>query len=362
MKSLVASLRSRRVLLGIGTLVLIVLAGFSIASATGDKPTPTGAAPNSVSNTKQNPTTTSPPARFPLTGQLANGNDAAARPAVVVKIDNAPEARPQYGVDKADVILEERVEGGHTRFMAVFQSASADEVGPVRSLRSSDVYALAPMGGGIMVYSGGIDPFKNMLGQANLADYSEDAKPSLFHRKSGRPFVHSLTTSTTRIFSAVPEGTRAAPKPLFAFVEDEAAFTPAGVTSASSLRTAISPQVSAEWRFDAGSSQWKRVTNGRNHDFVGGQAATTNVIIMNVDYRRTPYKDVAKNPVDEAVLIGSGDAVIASGNHVARVRWSRPDLASPTTFTDASGNPVRLLPGRTWMTFAPTGAAVAIAP
>src|SRR5512143_549383 len=76
-----------------------------------------------------------PASTYPLTGlPVRAGDPAAARPALLVKVDNAFEARPQAGIDKADVVYEELVEGGITRLAAVFQSSDPGEVGPVRSV------------------------------------------------------------------------------------------------------------------------------------------------------------------------------------------------------------------------------------
>lgn len=91
----------------------------------------------------------------PLTGLPLTDQARLGRPALVVKIENAPASRPQSGLDAADVVYEEIVEGGITRFLAVFHSADAEPIGPVRSLRPSDPDIIAPFGG-LFAYSGGI--------------------------------------------------------------------------------------------------------------------------------------------------------------------------------------------------------------
>src|SRR5687768_5936873 len=86
--------------------------------------------------------TTAPPARVGtgarLTG-LAADPAKLARPALIVKLDNAPKGQPQAGILQADVVVEEGVEGGITRFAAIFHSQDSEEVGPVRSARSADI-------------------------------------------------------------------------------------------------------------------------------------------------------------------------------------------------------------------------------
>ena len=80
----------------------------------------------------------------------------------MIKVGDDPKARPQAGLDKADVVYEERVEGNVVRFLAVFQSQDAKSVGPIRSVRSTDVGVVGAIGG-VFVYSGGIPPFNALV-------------------------------------------------------------------------------------------------------------------------------------------------------------------------------------------------------
>src|SRR5205085_8993761 len=91
-------------------------------------------------------TTTLPTVASPLTGE-AVAPAIARRAVVIVKVDNSPQARPQAGLNAADVIYEERVEGSVVRFLSLFQTSETSLVGPVRSVRSTDAAVLAPLGG-----------------------------------------------------------------------------------------------------------------------------------------------------------------------------------------------------------------------
>src|SRR5271165_5176465 len=83
-------------------------------------------------------TTTAGPPIAPLTGLPDPSGQSLTRPALSIKIENTPQARPQTGLDMADVVYEEVTEAGITRFMAVFNSAVPPVVGPVRSARIMD--------------------------------------------------------------------------------------------------------------------------------------------------------------------------------------------------------------------------------
>ena len=132
MSSLSPSRTSRRL-----QFIAALVAAATITAACGgdDKK----AAPKPTTTTA--PTTTAPPAETPTSGAPLTGlaiTDPAkvARPALIVKIDNAPKGRPQEGINQADVVVEEGVEGGITRLAAIFHSQDIGEVGPIRSARS----------------------------------------------------------------------------------------------------------------------------------------------------------------------------------------------------------------------------------
>ncbi|MDQ1503793.1 MAG: hypothetical protein QOD57_1520, partial [Actinomycetota bacterium] len=101
-----------------------------------------------TSTTQAPPSTTTAPAvaanASPLTGLPADPA-VPARAALVVKIDNAPKARPQIGINQADLVIEEKVEDGVTRFFTIFQSQVSDPVGPVRSARTTDIALVTPL-------------------------------------------------------------------------------------------------------------------------------------------------------------------------------------------------------------------------
>jgi len=92
----------------------------------------------------------------PLTGLPIDDETLAARRVMAIKVDNHPDARPQSGLDQADAVMEILVEGGFTRFVALFHTTDTDYVGPIRSGRPTDPTVLRPMNA-VMVVSGGQD-------------------------------------------------------------------------------------------------------------------------------------------------------------------------------------------------------------
>ncbi len=299
---------------------------------------------------------TSPPTS-PLTGLPPASPTALSRPAVVVKIDNAPQARPQTGLDQADVVYEEVVEGGLTRYLAVFQSQDADPVGPVRSVRQTDADVVSPLGG-LFAYSGGIPAFISDVLGTGVVDVGAVADPGAYRRDASRPVPHNLYTSVSTLRQKSPPAARP-PPPLFNHLAAGTAFHAAGATAISHLKLAMSVATMAAWSWDPASGLWQRSTNGTPQTVTGGApVAFTNVIVELVAYHDTGFVDPAGNPVPDADVVGSGSALILSGGRMTRATWSKAAPEAVTSYTDASGLPVALTPGRTWVMLAPVGAAV----
>src|SRR3954447_1343617 len=132
----------------------LLASGLVLAACGGGHKAPKPAATSASPTPSPSPTATPVAARCPLTGVPPQSGQDIHRPALAVKIDNINAARPQAGIDHADVVVEELVEGGLTRLFAVFQCDSASSVGPVCSARTSDADLLALLHGSVFGFSG----------------------------------------------------------------------------------------------------------------------------------------------------------------------------------------------------------------
>jgi hypothetical protein len=299
-------------------------------------------------------TTTTLAPGAPLTGLPVSDPAILDRIAVAVKIDNNPEARPQAGLDKADVIYEEVTEG-ITRFVAVFQSTDAPTIGPVRSVRPADPLIVAPLNG-LFAFSGGSPAAVDLVRSAGLDTITENNTDTL-RRRSGRSAPYNLYTTSDALFAKSPAGAKAPPR--FAqFLKQGDPFAPAGATPAARATVQAAPSVSAGYEWDPAASAYKRSTNGSAHALEGGgQLAPNNVIVQ-----FTPYSRFAADAkVTYPEVIGSGDAVFFAGGQTIRGRWSKSGAASMTTYTDAAGAPLVLPPGRTLVELVAPGSAVTTA-
>ena len=329
---------------------LLAVAALLLAACSGGGDDDGAAAPPA----RQGPTTTLEPIA-PLTGLPLTDQARLARPALVVKIENAPVSRPQSGLDVADVVYEEIVEGGVTRFLAVFHSTDADLVGPVRSVRPSDPDLAAPFGG-LFAYSGGIPTFIQALqrtpGITDMGvDRLDEGPDKPYTRRAGRRPPNNLYTSTQMIYARTPAtGTR--PPGRFAdFRPAGEAFTAAGATPATNL-TATVGTTAVAFTYDTGSKTYRRTGLAEGSATV----APTNVIVQFTRYDETDETDLTNATVEKAVTVGSGDALVLSDGMAVRGKWSRSSATAFTTYTDGSGEPIRLAPGRTWVELARNGA------
>src|SRR5688500_1100575 len=220
-----------------------------------------------TTTTTATPSTTAPLGNggAPLTGLPRTDEAKLARAAMIVKIDNAPKGRPQAGINQADVVVEEGVEGGITRLAVIFhsQDPAADTVGPVRSARTTDIFVAAPMNRPLFAWSGANADFAKLVREAPLVDVGISAKPGPYRRERGRPALYNLFASFSGLHADSAGG--GAPPALFAYrAEGEAA---AGESAAKAhVQWKDKVRTDVDWTWDAASGTWKRVQNGTPHN------------------------------------------------------------------------------------------------
>ncbi|HEX2849708.1 MAG TPA: DUF3048 domain-containing protein [Acidimicrobiales bacterium] len=336
-------------------LALVLLAG-----ACGGGGSKTKATAQTGSSTTAAPTTTAPPTvPSPITG-LPVDPTVVGRPVVSVKVDNGPDGRPQAGLDKTDLMVEEKVEGGVTRFISVFQSQDADLIGPIRSVRTTDANIVAAFGG-VFVFSGGAGIAVKRIQGAPVKLVSEQengADPFIYPPGKRRPYMtYSSTQKLRKAGGASPKEL----SPFFSFLAEGEEFAPAGVAPATKATVGFGGNTTATFDWDAASRTWLRSTNGVPHTLQdGSRLAFTNVILQSVPYRGVGYLDASKTAVDEAVVVGTGDAVVLVDGKQVKARWTKSSPAELTRYTDSAGNPIKLLPGRTLVVLPPTSASISI--
>lgn len=151
---------------------------------------------------------------WPLTGVPAEPVDD--RPALAVKIENSIDARPQTGLNAADIVWEQVVEGGITRFVAVYHSHLPPEIGPVRSIRPMDPAIAAPLHG-LLAFSGGVPTYVDAARNAGLQVLTQSSGTDGFHRTSTRRAPHNVYATPETLIAQADDAHRAAPSAQFAY-------------------------------------------------------------------------------------------------------------------------------------------------
>jgi hypothetical protein len=295
----------------------------------------------------------------PLTGLPATDADTLARPALVVKIDNVePKARPQAGINAADIVVEERVEGSVTRLLAIFDSTNTAPVGPVRSARTSDLGILNALHVPYFAWSGANDFFKKRIREAPLTDVGYDAESSHYKRDGKRKAPDNLMLLSTGELRNLPPANGAAPPPAF-FQYRPPGQTPPNLQPVTQVHiTYGSSAGSAPVDYAWNGTGWARSQSGTPHvDSDGLQVAPANVIVQFVNYVSSGVNDQFGKPIPEAQLVGTGECWVLTAGGLVPGTWSKPTLQDVTTYKDAAGNPILLTPGRTWVALPNPGGA-----
>lgn len=337
-----------------GALGLVAIGGIALALS-GNAPAPLQRAVDAV--TGRSPA--KPPPTCPLTGELAPGGKVPRRPALAVKVENLPAAYPLAGLQNADVVYEELVEGGLTRFMALYQCSSSPRVGPVRSARTTDPGVLLQFGPRSMLsFSGAQRAVVNDIGRTTLISYDETTGGDAFTRDDRRAMPHDLFLNTAKLWArAGAAATKAGPpRRIFTFSADP----PSGGKGVTGVRLSFSPANVAVWAWTPSRGVWTRELDGSPMTLESGRPITAaNVVIQQVVVTASNLVDTLGNPSPEVTLKGTGKAWVLRDGRVIPGRWVRKVMGAVTKFETKGGEIIPLAPGSTWVELLPKGMAPA---
>jgi hypothetical protein len=282
----------------------------------------------------------------PLTGVPTR--TAPDRPALAIKIDNVDGARPPIGVELADVVYEEMVEGDLTRLMAVFHANQPAVVGPVRSIRTTDIDLLHQFHTPLLAASGANSGVLQAVAAADVINVNALAAPQAYRRDGGRRAPHNLLATTAELYAAAGER-GGDPTKLFHYRAPGA--TPG--SSIPSTGVAISfGRANVEFTWSPQLRRWLRSQNGRSHaTAAGGRLAPENVVVLETLYWPSPAD--LRSP--EAQTVGSGKVYVFTGGRRIDGSWHRAAATDPIELFDHQGKPIALTRGQTFVELAPPG-------
>ncbi|HVB92858.1 MAG TPA: DUF3048 domain-containing protein [Acidimicrobiales bacterium] len=341
---------------------VVVLVGMVIAlfTTSGSK----AAAVRTSKVSVHTPATAAPPPvpTCPLSGTPAPGGTVPARPALGVKIGNYTGDRPSAGLDSADIVFEEPVEGAITRLVAVFQCQTPALVGDLRSARQPDAGILSQLSDPLFVHAGGIPPVLSLMSNSPLIDKDlyEGGNSSAIILQPGRMAPYSTFVNTASLWAFDPADVTP-PAPIFQYSTGLPAGSTAG--SGTSVHIPFSGTSDVTWTWNPAGGNYLRSYAGLPDTLLtGGQTTASNVVIMTVQTSSGSWVENEQGGHEVLVTTtGSGPVIIMRNGAAIAGTWSRTSLTTPATFT-ANGAPITLQPGNTWEELVPAGVTVTPSP
>jgi len=290
------------------------------------------------------------PARWPLTG--VGTQEVADRPALLVKVENSNIARPQEGLEYADVLYEVVVEGGITRYIAVYHSELPEQILPVRSARPSDIPIVTPYGG-LFAYSGAQGPFIQAINAAGNQSLIFDSGVPGLARVAGRSAPHNVAGNPITLLNQANATRVSPPQGGMPFALDVAGSSAAeNGNPVGTIDVRMSNIQRSVFTWDAGTGRFLRSDGATPSVQVSGaRLSAVNVVLLAADYVNSDIPGTSAVPT--AVLTGSGRALFAADGKYIEGTWQKGGPADPFTFLDSNGQPVIFAPGNTFVQIVP---------
>lgn len=293
----------------------------------------------------------------PFTGLPVRDSKILSRRPLAIKVANTANVRPQGGLSKADVVIEQRVEYNLTRITAIFHSQGAERVGSIRSARLPDL-EWPVIFDAVLCFSGASTEVRKMLYESDFKDrlLEQALNGPAYFRDPKRAVPHNLYASTTTLWNvAQKRGWNKAPEPRLGWVFDASA--PAGGSAVAKLKIPYpTPSDRVEWRYDLATNRWLRWQGNVVHKdaATNTQLTAANVVVMTAVHVATPILehgtvDVGINRSIEIQVWGEGALTVYRDGKAYPGKWVRADRQAPLTFLDANGQVIPLRPGNTWI-------------
>jgi hypothetical protein len=328
----------------------------SVPSATvAAKPSPSVAAPSATAKP------TPAPVYWPLTGLLADDPAKTKRRPLNVRIPNDPSSRPAVGLAKADIVFEMIVEGGITRYSAIFQSQDPKAVGPTRSYRWSDLH-ITQMLRGALVASGSTieerDGVTTSIRAGNMISVDAERDGRGYYRVGGRGGLNNLFVDLEVVRNSVNDAGGSGPvdvPPLKFFTSlAHEAMDGGFTTSTEATKVTIPLRDPSTFTYDAGSKGYRRSQAGTRTVDPDGDVPilARNVIVIHTDIWETAViEDIYGSRGLDYRLTGGGTAEIFRDGRRVEGTWKRDGPLDMFSFYDQGGAQISLEPGQSWIHF-----------
>ncbi|HMS23675.1 MAG TPA: DUF3048 domain-containing protein [Candidatus Saccharibacteria bacterium] len=260
-----------------------------------------------------------------------------------VMIENSPDARPQAGLIDAEIVFEAVAEGGITRFLALYQNNDSKYLGPIRSVRPYYLDWLVPYGGAL-AHVGGAPEAIAQIKRQNIKDLDQFNNPNAYDRVSARIAPHNVYSSTKRLQAI--EKQKKYNKSVFEGFERDKKEKPIQTPKVKTINLSLSgPLYDVTYKYDKKNNSYDRVLGGAAHkDEKSGKQISPKVVIA-MEIKRSQdgvYSVYAVN--------GSGKVRVYQNGKMIIGKWKKKNRKSEIQLLDKENNPIKLAPGKTWIT------------
>ena len=263
-------------------------------------------------------------------------------PVLAVKIDNIVLARPQTGLTKADIVYVIPVEGGLSRFMAIFSSQLPPVIGPVRSARQDDMELLRQFGRPAFAFSGAQPRLLPVVEHSHIVNLYAGVAGG-YYRDYSRIAPYNLYANTRQLLREA-RGASIAHDIGFRFGRAPAGGQPRHSASASYSAASFA------FTWSAAKRRWLVSIDGApGATTEGPQLSAATVVIQRTTVGTSPYLEWGNIRPPYADSVGSGDALVLRDGKAWHARWRRPNFDSGTTYTTLSGQPMTFARGQVWV-------------
>lgn len=264
---------------------------------------------------------------------------------LAVKIDNVRAARPPTGLDAADIVYAEQVEGGLSRLMALYATKFPDTVGPVRSARESDLELLRQFDEPTLAFSGAHSKLLPLIDEAPLRAVTPSDAPDAYFRSTDKSAPHNLVLRPERLIDSPPgadaltTGFRYGP-------------APTGGTRENS-RTIRYPAARFTFTWSQSEQRWQVSMDGTPTVTTDGtRVAASTVVVQYVTVRESRFRDFLGNNTPYTETVGSGRAEVLRDGRAFDADWERKTATDGTDFTTRNGEPLNFAKGQVWVVYA----------
>jgi hypothetical protein len=322
-------------------------------ATTDESTTTTAAGPLSTTTTQATTSTTeveSAPT-WPWSGEVmtAAADAPPLPPVLIAKYSNAPKARPQQGLEAADMAMEVVVEGGVVRILAVFQSEIPDTIGPLRSVREVDPKLIEPFDA-TFLSSGGQPAVMNAIDA--VAVNASDGRAGGYFRQSGRTAPYNLLLDTEAVVADAEPST--VENIWYSFDAQK----PTG-EQALTVDVGISSFHTTTYRYSSLDDGYLRFNGEEPHETLDGdQLVASTVVAVFVEQVSTGRVDSSGSPVPDFDVVGSGEAVVFRDGVAIPGIWERGRAEDFFRLFDSEGDPIPFKAGQIWFEIVPLDRSV----